>query len=469
MMDLRFLQNDTICAIATPPGEGGIGIIKISGSLASKCIESLFVPKNSPPHFKSHRVYYGWIRDPATHEPVDEVLLNYMAAPHTYTCEDVVEINTHSGYTVLSRILELLIALGVRPAEPGEFTRRAFLNGRIDLSQAEAVIDVIRSKSQKSLQLAGRMLQGELRESIRTLRNALLQLESELEAAMDFSEDIEIEDETADSTRICSRIEQDLLFPLKQFVDHYDSGRILREGLTLVLVGKPNVGKSSLLNALLRRDRAIVTALPGTTRDVIEDSFSLSGVQVRILDTAGIRCEPDVIEAMGIERTIQSVKEADVALWLIDKSRPLNEEDRIVYEAVRAGTYIILCNKSDLPAFLSTEDIQEQFGREAPVISISTFDPSDIEALRDFLIKTFLRGPLEECNSMLIPNLRQKECFDRSIESLARAKDLLLSNGYSDLISYELHYARQQIELVLGIGGDDDLLDHIFSQFCIGK
>jgi tRNA modification GTPase len=465
-MDIYSLE-DTICAIATPVGEGGIGIIRVSGPDASAIAGKLFHPALAALPLESHRLYYGRVRDPATNQVVDEVLLSYMAAPHTYTRDDVIEINCHSGYAILNRILELVLQAGARLAEPGEFTRRAFLNGRIDLSQAEAVIELVRSHSEQSLLAANRILQGNLSKAIQSWRETILGLEAELEAAIDFCEDLE--DEPSDPLLMLQALHERVLHPMREVLDHYEDGRILREGFTIVLVGRPNVGKSSLLNALLRKDRAIVTPFPGTTRDVIEDSFLLSGVLVRVLDTAGIRHKPDDIESLGIERAFQSVEEADVVLWLIDGSQPLTEEEDIVFSNIASRRYVVLVNKADLPARVSLQEVRERFSTGAPILALSVLDPQQIKSLRDFLTEKFLRNPLETGRTLIIPNLRQKECLEQAWQALLRARDLLQAGSYGELASLELTAARRQLESILGWVRDDEVLDRIFSQFCIGK
>jgi tRNA modification GTPase len=461
------LQQDTICAIATPVGDGGIGIIKLSGSDSLDIVLKLFKPRRPTGSFKSHRLYYGTLVDPSNGRTIDEVLMSYMAAPTSYTCEDVVEINCHSGYAVLNRVLELVLETGARLAEPGEFTRRAFLNGRIDLSQAEAVIDIIRSRSEQSLLLAGSHLQGALRANIESLRDALLQIHAEIEAHIDFADDIE--DESPDNPFLLVRFRDEIVGPLQKALSSYESGRIIREGLTLALVGKPNVGKSSLLNGLLGRDRAIVTAIPGTTRDVIEDSFILSGVQVRILDTAGIRHEPDEIESMGIERTIKSVADADLILWLMDRSAPLSPEDDAVHRAIASARYLPILNKSDLPPAILPADVAAHFNCNAPILELSTKVASDIDRLRGFLSETFLNHPLETNRSMIVSNLRHKECLERALTSSRQACSLLAAHSDFELVSIELLSARREMESILGLECDDELLDRIFSNFCIGK
>jgi len=465
-MDIKS-QEDTICAIATPVGEGGIGLIKVSGAGASAIARKLFHPSLAALPLESHRLYHGWIRDPASSQAVDEVLLSYMAGPHTYTREDVIEVNCHSGYAVLNRIMELVLQAGARLAEPGEFTRRAFLNGRLDLSQAEAVIDLVRSRSEQSLLLANRILQGALSQQIQSWREHILGLQAELEATIDFSEDLD--DEPPDHSLRLQILYQKVLLPLREALDHYEDGRILREGFTIVLVGKPNVGKSSLLNALLKKDRAIVTPFPGTTRDVVEDSFILSGILVRVLDTAGIRQRPDAIESLGIERTFQSVEAADIILWLMDGSQPLTEEDDAVFGKVASKRYVMLLNKADLAAEISSREVEDRFGGNARLIGLSVLNPYDIENLRNFLTENFLRNPLEMGHSTIISNLRHKGCLEHAWGALCRTWDLLEKGGYAELASIELEAARHQLDATLGWVRDDEVLDRIFSQFCIGK
>lgn len=460
------LQADTICAIATPAGEGGIGIVRISGPEALEVAGRLFRPRGPARSLQSHRLTLGHIVDPSTGAALDEVLLCYMAAPRTYTREDVVEINCHSGYAVLSAVLELVLASGARLAEPGEFTRRAYLNGRIDLSQAEAVIDVIRSQSRQSLLHAERQLQGEFRDMVAGWRESLLALQSRLEAAIDFSEDL---DGDTEQDLSAANLLDALVQHISRYMEEAREGQVLREGLTLVLAGKPNVGKSSLLNALLGRDRAIVTPFPGTTRDVIEDSFLLSGVLVRVLDTAGIRRKPDEIESYGIERTLRCVEEADAVLWLADRSRPLNEEDDAVFRSLSGKRGFLLLNKNDLPPAFSAAEIEARFGTAFPVLEISALNAVDVDRLRAHLAEAFLRRPVELSRSTLIPNLRHRACLERALENLDRARTLVASGAYPELLSEECVHARRHLEAILGLQSDDELLDRVFSLFCIGK
>lgn len=465
-MDIPFDQ-DTICAIATPPGEGGIGIVRMSGPRAHSICETLFHPRYGSFPLRSHRLYYGWIKDPHTHTTVDEVLVSHMAAPRTYTREDLVEINCHSGYAVLQRILELVLRAGARMAEPGEFTRRAFLNGRIDLSQAEAIADVIQSRCEKSLEVAGRHLEGALGNKVQQWQESLLQLEAETEAFLDFSEDLHGDDGESSPQR--SAIMRELLEALKAAIQESERGRVLREGLTLALVGKPNAGKSSLLNALVGRDRAIVTPFPGTTRDVIEDSFILSGVQVRILDTAGIRHGPGTIESLGIERTLSSVQQADVVLWLMDQSRPLDDQDDLVHQCIGHKVHRILLNKKDLEPRMTSQEVEERYHPSSPPLPLSTFHREDLERLRHLLAREFVQKPLEGFESMIVPNVRQGACLREAHEALEKAARLMDGEGFGELIILELERARKKLDEILGGGEDEDVLDRIFSQFCIGK
>lgn len=465
-MDLPVI-SDTICAIATPPGEGGIGIIRISGPEAFKICQALFHPRRPSLQPESHRLYYGLIREPHTRAVVDEVLVSRMSAPHTYTREDVVEINCHSGYAVLQRILELVLSEGARLAHPGEFTRRAFLNGRLDLCQAEAVMEIIHSRCQRSLELATRHLKGDLGNLVRQWRDEILQLEAELEAHMDFSEDLQ--EGEGEDTQWEAMLQDRLMGPVWDLLQQYERGRLVREGLTLVLTGKPNAGKSSLLNALLRQERAIVTPFPGTTRDVIEASFILAGVRVRILDTAGIHAGGETIERLGIEKSLQTIQEAHVVLWLMDRSLPLDSQDDLIFQSIGSKPCLILLNKSDLPSRISTPEVMERYHPALPILELSALDIQDVNRLRELISQEFLHKPLEGFQSLAAPNLRQSECLQATFEALEHALSLWRSQGFDELISLELTTARRKLEEILGQESGEDVLERIFSQFCIGK
>jgi tRNA modification GTPase len=468
-MDFHATFDDTICAVATPIGEGGIGIIRISGPGSLSILREIFRPPLPMEDIESHRLYHGWITDPFTGERVDEVLVSWMQGPRTYTRQDVVEINSHSGFGVLDHLLRLVLSAGARLAEPGEFTRRAFLSGRIDLSQAEGVIDIIRARSEESLKQAGRQLQGGLRILVEEWRDRLLTLQAQLEAFIDFSDDMD-EMEHPEAQSVMEGLRRDVLGPLRTLSKRYDDGRVLRQGLTVVLAGKPNVGKSSLLNALVGRERAIVTAHPGTTRDVIEDVFILYGVTVRVMDTAGLRLCTDSIEALGMAKTRQSLSEADIVLWLLDQSRPLDEEDDAAFQSISGHNTLLVLNKADLHPHFTIEEVKERYGIDFPALNISVINPRDLETLKACLKESLLDRPLHAGSSGgVIPNLRQKQCVDLAVSHLEHSLALFESGGFGELIAFELGQARNQLERILGQDRDEALLDRIFGDFCIGK
>lgn len=463
-------RSETICAIATPIGIGGIGIIKISGPDALTILQRLFAPsRSSPVPAPSHKLTYGWIVDPASGTAVDEVLASYMAGPRSYTGEDVVEINCHSGYVVLNRILALVLAQGARPARPGEFTLRAFLNGRLDLSQAEAVADVIHARSEKALEAAGRQLRKGLGEAVARWREDLLDMEARLEALMDFPEEMDAEADLSLLEDLALRVERHVLPAVRSILEHYEESRVLREGLSMVLVGKPNVGKSSLLNALVGQDRAIVTPIAGTTRDVIEDGFLVGGLWVRVLDTAGIREEPDVIESLGIERTLRSVDQADLVLWIVDQSRPRDGDDDRIEERTRHKRRMVILNKRDCPVVTTAEDLSARYALSEPIFPLCAHDPQDVQGLKTFLEERFLREMILGAESTFAVNVRQKECLERAAQALGAAVEVARTLGLPELVSEEIRTARLAMEEILGIHVDEAVLDRIFSRFCIGK
>lgn len=469
------LAHDTICAVATPVGIGGIGIVRISGNKAITIAEKIFRPASARFPLESHRLYYGWIHNPETDLPVDEVLLSVMRAPKSYTREDVVEINCHSGYAVLEEIFQLVVGQGARPADPGEFTYRAFLHGRIDLSQAEAVQEIVYSRSRASLDLARRQLQGWTSAKIKGWIEKVTDFLAHLEAHLDFSDDVE-EDQEALQTGIfltAELLEKDLIEPIRRAIEVFDSINLLKEGVSLALVGKPNVGKSSLLNALLEKDRAIVTEYAGTTRDIIEDSFTIDGILVRIMDTAGIREKADFIETMGIERTIRAIEQANIILWLLDVSRPISAEDDYIWQLIKDRCCIILPNKADLPHRWEETFLRSRYKTEAPIMFISAKNKDDIESLKLMIRKRFLKRALDEASYGFSINRRHRDHLVRAMENLSNAKALCLratSVPPFELIAYELETARRELNAI--VGRDvlvDDILDRVFSKFCIGK
>ena len=457
--------EDTIAAIATPIGTGGIGIIKISGPESWTIGRRLFDHSGSLETIQSHHLYHGHIVDSKTGNTVDEVLISFMRAPTTYTREDVVEINCHSGFAVLDRILDLVTQAGARLAEPGEFTRRAFLNGRIDLTQAEAVLDLIQSKTRRSLDLAGEHLRGGLQTIITELRGHLLDILAMLEAAIDFpDEDLEI----LAGEQLAARIRQQVQDPITQLLEHYEDGRILREGLAVIIAGKPNVGKSSLLNKLLRSNRALVTPVPGTTRDVIEESFSLRGIPLRLMDTAGLRQAEELVEKLGMEFTRERLAQADLVLFLLDRSTPLAPEDLQIYKDIGNKPKLIVLNKVDLEAHPDFAAIRDRFPEET-IVETSALYGDGMEELKDAVFLSILDGRLDTETSVVAPNRRHKLCLERSLEAVNRGLELLDDQPSTELIAFEVQEALAHLGEIVGLTTTEDLLDQIFSRFCIGK
>ncbi|RUM89454.1 MAG: tRNA uridine-5-carboxymethylaminomethyl(34) synthesis GTPase MnmE [Thermodesulfatator sp.] len=464
MTPAHLRTEDTIAAIATPPGPGAIGVIKISGPEAEGILRRVFRPARAREHFDSHRLYYGHIVDPQSGEPVDEVLVALMRAPRSYTREDVLEIYAHSGYRVLTRILELVFKAGARPAEPGEFTRRAFLNGRIDLAQAEAVEEIIHARSEQALRLALKHLSGGLSARIKALRERLLDLLAVTEVAVDFpEEDVEI----LSPEKMRRTISEEILPEIRRLLASAEEGRVFREGIAVVLAGRPNVGKSSLLNALLREERAIVTPIPGTTRDVIEETAQIAGLPVRLIDTAGLREAADEVESIGVRKAREKLAAADVVVFLVDGSQPPAEEDRRLYQEVRSRPHLVAVNKIDI-APAENLALWRDFFPEPPIF-ISATERLGLEELSHKIFEMAVgHGPAEPPE--IAPNLRQKAALERAGEALQRALEILAqSEPLPELLSLELREALAALAEITGEVTTEDLLDRIFSTFCLGK
>ncbi|MDH5457981.1 MAG: tRNA uridine-5-carboxymethylaminomethyl(34) synthesis GTPase MnmE [Nitrospinota bacterium] len=459
------IMTDSIAAIATPIGEGGINIIRISGSDAVGIASSLFQPQagGKVSDLEPQRVVFGNITDPATSQAVDEVLLIRFRAPHSYTGEDVVEIHGHGGAFVSSRILQLVLDQGARPAEPGEFTRRAFLNGRLDLSQAEAVADVIHAASDKALTSAVAQLKGQLSKKLNTLYDALLQVLGQLEAAIDFPEEgLEFVQK--------QKLEQSIQGTngeIQKLIDSYRQGEIYREGLRVALVGKPNVGKSSLLNALLQEDRAIVTAHPGTTRDTLEERVRINDIHITIVDTAGLRHEAGEIEEHGIERTRHALAQADLALVIFDGSHALDTNDAMLIKEVAEQKKLILLNKSDLPTVINKNSLLKQL-KTNTAIALSAVTGDGMEELKDALYQS-AQGGRTSGESIIITRERHRQALVQTQEALGRVSQSLQEDRSEDLIAVDLNSALEHLGGILGKTFVDDLLDQIFNDFCIGK
>jgi len=469
----------TIAAIATPRGSGGIGIVKISGKDAVSVAEIIFVPAGKTlkktsevsetsevPVFSSHHLYYGHIQNPETKRIIDEVLLAVMYAPHSYTGEDVVEIQGHSGHIALRAILELVLSRGARLAEPGEFTKRAYLNGRIDLTQAEAVIDLINARSDKALQIASLQIRGELKNCIKSIRDTLLNIMAEIEAAIDFPDDVE---NTVHAESLTETIQKDVIYRLKRLILNYQDAHFLRDGLNVVIVGKPNVGKSSIMNCLLQKDRAIVTPVPGTTRDIIEDSLNIEGVPVIISDTAGLHESDDPVETIGMKKSRKALSNADLILFIIDAGRSLTCEDYAVYETVAGKKHILVMNKSDLIRDESELKIPDNWNNLWRV-KTSALYKTGVDELKSFIVKISADSSfgIDE-ESGIIPNLRHKTALEKSLQAAFSVLEGIKTGIPFELISIDIQDAIDALGEIIGVTTREDLLDQIFSRFCIGK
>ena len=456
--------EQTIAAISTPPGSGGIGIIRISGRQALPALQRVFRPSDPGCGFSSHRLYYGHIVQPGQDRILDEVLAVFMRGPRTYTREDVVEIHCHGSYLLLSRILEVLLAEGVRLADPGEFTKRAFLNGRIDLTRAEAVIDILSAKTRRGIDQAQAQLAGALFQRIEGIRQGLLQMKAFIEVAIDFpDEDVEI----VDHGHLGQILQEQVNVPLRQLIASAEQGRIVREGISVVIAGVPNVGKSSLLNALLQEERALVTAIPGTTRDSIEEYLDIDGMPVRIVDTAGIREHAEEVEELGIQRAKQLLQQADLVLFLLDGSRDPGEADLRLYRMVAAKPLLVVINKSDLCG-----DMERDFagcGVAGTTVRISARLQTGIDELKKAIFAAVVGGREQWQEEACAPNLRHRQALLRAQEAGRRIALSLVEGSSCDLIAVDIQECLDQLAEIVGLTTSDDVLDLIFSQFCLGK
>ncbi len=459
-------KTDTIGAIATPPGIGSIGIIRISGPDAFAVLERLFRPHGDIDHtdFQSHKLVYGTFVD-RNSLIIDEILAVFMRSPHTYTREDVVELHSHGNSLVLQAILSEVFAVGVRPAQPGEFTKRAFLAGRIDLTRAEAVIDLLEAKTDSGVHLAVAQMQGGLEERIDSVRAVLIGMLAEVEVAIDFPDD---EVELLDSHRFTGKLEKGVLVPVRNLLELSDRGRIIREGVQVVIAGRPNVGKSSLLNGLLQEDRALVTSVAGTTRDTIEEMISVWGVAVHLIDTAGIREHKDLVEGLGIERARGKIAGADLALFLIDVASGITVQDRELYDTIRDKPHIVVLNKKDLIEEDELAVIVREFS-DREVVAVSARNHDGIAELEDAIYHHITGGRDLKERMPCAPNLRHKAILGEVLEAGERLKQAFMGQISPDLLAVELQSALESLSDIVGLTTPDDVLDKIFSEFCIGK
>lgn len=458
------MKSDTIAAIATAMTPSGIGIIRISGDDSFELIDKIYKSKSGKKLLSqcdSHTVHYGFIYD--GDEKIDEVMVLIMRAPNTYTREDTIEIDCHGGVFVMKRILETVIKYGARPAEPGEFTKRAFLNGRIDLSQAESVIDVINSKNEFALKNSLSQLNGAVLDSIKQIREVLLHEIAFIESALDDPEHISLESYPQKLLLIVDN----QIKSIDKLLKSSDNGRILKEGINTVIVGKPNAGKSSLLNILVGADRAIVTDIAGTTRDVLEEQINLDGITLNLVDTAGIRDTDDIVEKIGVDRAKQYVDSADLIIYVIDSSTELDDNDFSIIDILKDKNAIVLLNKSDLST-ITTEDIVKKY-LDKPVIYISAKDRTGIDELESKISEMFLHGQVSFNDEVYITNIRHKNSLTEALNSLKLVVESINNDMPEDFYSIDLMNAYEELGLIIGEAVEDDLMQEIFSKFCMGK
>ena len=458
------MKSDTIAAIATALSDAGIGIIRISGPEAIAVANRVVVNKKKEhtlKNWQTHTIHYGFVEENGT--ILDEVMVSVMKAPRSYTTEDTVEINCHGGVLLTKRVLEAVLHAGARMAEPGEFTKRAFLSGRIDLSEAEAVMDLIQAKNQFSMQASIKQLRGSVAEKVKSLRAALLYEIAFIESALDDPEHISVDG----YGETLKKVVDEIMEAMKRLLDSCDDGRIIKEGVRTVILGKPNAGKSSLLNVLLGEDRAIVTDIAGTTRDVLEEHLNLKGISLNIMDTAGIRDTEDVVEKIGVDRAKEYADKADLILYVIDASRPLDENDAEILHLIKGKRAIILLNKSDLDMQVTKE--QEELPEEFPVIEISAKNVQGIEELEDTLKEMFFQGELTFNDEIYITNVRQKTALQDAYAALERVNDSIAADMPEDFYSIDLMDAYEALGNITGETIGEDLVNEIFSKFCMGK
>lgn len=461
------MKTETIAAIASAMTNSGIGIIRISGEDAFDVIDKIYRPQKGNKllsQCKSHTIHYGHIYD--EDEIIDEVMVLLMRAPNSYTREDTVEIDCHGGTLVMRRILEVVLKNGSRPAEPGEFTKRAFLNGRIDLSQAESVMDVISSKNDFALKSSMQQLNGALTGKIKEIRGKIIHEIAFIESALDDPEHISI-DGYGENLLI---IIEELIQKMNQMIDSSENGSLLKEGINTVIVGKPNAGKSSLLNALVGRERAIVTDIAGTTRDVLEEQINLNGITLNIMDTAGIRSTEDVVEKIGVDKALSLVDKADFIIYVVDTSTALDENDEKIIDAIREKKAIILLNKSDLTQVTGEDEIKEKLsGADHKMIAISAKENLGIDVLEETITEMFFHGTISFNDEVYITNIRHKNALIQAVESLKLVKQSVENGMPEDFYSIDLMNAYEELGTIIGEAVEDDLVNEIFSKFCMGK
>ncbi|MEA2116340.1 MAG: tRNA uridine-5-carboxymethylaminomethyl(34) synthesis GTPase MnmE [Thermodesulfobacteriota bacterium] len=464
-MAARPAISDTIAAIATAPGTGGIGIIRISGPESAAILHRLFTPYRPHSSLQSHKLYYGTIAD-RSGVVLDEVLAVFMQAPHTYTREDVVELHSHGSYLVLQAILAEVLTAGARVADGGEFTKRAFLSGRIDLTRAEAVIELLQARTSGGVRLAAHQLQGVLYEEIVSIRDALVDILAVVEVAIDFPDD---DVEILQVDHLLSTLREQVESPLAQLIGLADQGKIIREGVKVVIAGRPNVGKSSLLNGLLREERALVTEIPGTTRDTIEELISVRGIPVHLVDTAGIRAHEDFVEELGIERARHKLQEADLVLFVVDAEVSLTKLDRELYKFLEDKKRIVVLNKLDIAGDAQADIVGREFSSDVQV-RIAAREGMGLDDLLDAIYQAIMdEGDGMNEQVSCAPNLRHKMILEKTLSACRQLLQTLHGGAPADLVAVDLQVALDYLGDIVGLTTPDDVLDALFSRFCIGK
>ena len=459
-------EFDTIAAISTPPGEGAISIVRLSGEKAIAIADRIFqAGTKTLAQVPSHTIHYGHIVDPEENRLMDEVMLSVMKKPRTFTREDVVEINCHGGIVVVNQLLQLVLRQGARLAEPGEFTKRAFLNGRVDLSQAEAVMDLIRAKTDKAMNLAVNQLDGNLSHLIRTLRQEILETLAQVEVNIDYPEYDDVEELT---TRLLLEKATMVKGQIQALLATAQQGKILREGLSTAIIGRPNVGKSSLLNHLLREEKAIVTDIAGTTRDVIEEYVNVRGVPLKLIDTAGIRETEDVVEKIGVERSRKALAEAELILLVLNQSEGLTQEDKQLLELTAGSRRIILLNKTDLEPKLAPAELV-QYAADEPIFSVSVLTNEGLDQLEQAIADLFFGGKTTDKDASYLSNTRHIALLENAVQSLSEVIQGIEAGMPVDLVQIDMTRCWDYLGEVVGDSVQDELITQLFSQFCLGK
>ncbi|WP_213411686.1 tRNA uridine-5-carboxymethylaminomethyl(34) synthesis GTPase MnmE [Staphylococcus epidermidis] len=459
------MDYDTITSISTPMGEGAIGIVRLSGPQAIEIGDILYKGKKKLSEVETHTINYGHIIDPETNETVEEVMVSVLRAPKTFTREDIIEINCHGGILTINRILELTMTYGARMAEPGEYTKRAFLNGRIDLSQAEAVMDFIRSKTDRASKVAMNQIEGRLSDLIKKQRQSILEILAQVEVNIDYPEYDDVEDATTDFLLEQSkRIKEEI----NQLLETGAQGKIMREGLSTVIVGRPNVGKSSMLNNLIQDNKAIVTEVAGTTRDVLEEYVNVRGVPLRLVDTAGIRDTEDIVEKIGVERSRKALSEADLILFVLNNNEPLTEDDQTLFEVIKNEDVIVIINKTDLEQRLDVSELREMIG-DMPLIQTSMLKQEGIDELEIQIKDLFFGGEVQNQDMTYVSNSRHISLLKQARQSIQDAIDAAESGIPMDMVQIDLTRTWEILGEIIGESASDELIDQLFSQFCLGK